>query len=230
MAFTQPHLLELVVRDARGATATATKTAGVPMKRRACVIVALLGACGPDAREVPEIQPWMSGIWSLTLMTESKMTPGPDGGIGENNDRQPTRYEILGDGTYTVFTLVNPGVYETFEGAWDAITDAEIRAEPTEDSDDSTSTYRWELGSGERGCDTIVVTPIREDGEGTSFNLYRGAVCTVQTEPCPPDAVPPHDCFYYHYTWCEDQGTNEEWFDGCREDCYCHFPGYEEGD
>lgn len=197
------------------------------------MIVALLGACGPEAQDVPEIQPWMSGIWSGALMTEYEMSWGPDGGLGENNRSQPERFEIFGDGTYEVFTLVmNPDVfpstyYDTFASTWEVVDDNEIRADRHDESPDSTLAYRWELGTGERGCDTIVVTILEEEGEDGSFNLYRGAICTVQQEPCPPDATPPHNCFYYHYTWCEDQGTNELWMDRDGEDAYCHVPGYE---
>ncbi len=194
------------------------------------MIVALIVACGPDAQEVPEVQPWMSGIWSQTpLMTTALQTPGPDGGLGENIKHQPGRYEIFGDGTYEAFSLVKPGTFATFASTWEIVSETEIRAAPHDNTDDSTVAYLWELGTGERGCDAIVFTILAEDGDRSSYNLYRGAICTVQREPCPPDVSPPHNCFYYHYQWCDEQGANEPWMiDNRGEDAYCHLPGYED--
>jgi hypothetical protein len=171
----------------------------------------------------------MTGIWSSVLMTEENTGPVSDGGF-DSDPGHPTRYEIFEDGTYEVFELVGPGEYGTFESTWELVGEGEVLAQLV-DRPGVVEALRWEPGTGERGCDTIAQTGITETGEGEPFNFYRGAVCSLQPQPCPDGAIPPDNCYHWIYTWCEGQGTNEPW----REDLYnynryCHLPGYEEAE
>jgi hypothetical protein len=195
-------------------------------------MVAWLAACGPRrGDEAPEDQLWMTGIWSNVLRTEENTGPVSDGGF-DSDPGHPARYEIFEDGRYELFRLVSPGEYGTFGSTWEMVGEGEVFAEPTEplsSTEESLRGYRWEPGTGERGCDTIVHTAVTETGERKPFNLYRGAVCSLQPQPCPQDAYPWDSCWHWIYAWCGEQGTNEPWREEkIGPDRYCHLPGYEE--
>lgn len=190
------------------------------------VVVTWLAACGPEANdESPEDPTWMTGIWSAVLMTEENSGATFDGGF-DRDPGHPTWYEIFEDGTYETFELVGPGEYGTFASTWEWVAEDEIIAKLPEPSE-AVLGVRWQPSTGERGCDAIVATTLGKTTEGEPRNLYRGAICSRQPQPCPNGAIPGDSCFYWYYSWCEHQGTNEPWRE-FGHNKYCHLPGYDE--
>ncbi len=194
-----------------------------------CVAVAAVcgtASCGPVADDEPEIEleDWLFGIWSSDLMTSEQASSGSqdDAGVGEHNSHEPGHHEFSGG----VWELSHEGTVEVgviySVRSWERVSNDELLVHPNED-DEPGSGFRLVLTTGERGCDMIEAIRVSAGGEESMpAEIYRGAICTEANAECPePAPAADHNCYRYHYTWCDEQGANSESTD-YGEDRFCN--------
>lgn len=192
-----------------------------------CVAVTAVcgaAACGPVADDEPEIEleDWLFGIWSSDLMTSEQASSGSqdDAGVGEHNRGQPGHTEFSAGVVESSHEAL--GVLDVDVRTWERVSNNELLIHPNE-GDVPGSRFRLVLTTGERGCDKIERIWVGPDGEeGTPSEHYRGAICTEANAECPePAPAADHNCYRYHYTWCDEQGANSESTD-YGEDRFCN--------
>lgn len=182
------------------------------MRRASMMAVAamLASACGPEDDTPTEVQRWMAGGWSSTLMTRAGMLH-VDGG-------SPSNYYFEPDG---VFVGTLSGDWTPQVRTWAPVSESEVFVHAAEDDYPATEGFSLRLTTGERGCDKLEVWHVAADDESYRWDLYRGAVCAVSKGPCPPDppdeTEPGLECEGYYHRWCDPLP------DCSHEDCYCHL-------